>query len=297
MITTMGLLIVYFLLFLLTSPISPLVQPSFLRLSTPRHPVSFLCAADKAGEDNEKSTMAKEQNILTKFDTRALLKSLEWNGWSQGKEKRATPASEQNLPYAPPRDAPERTPVSSPTSPSPDPARPPLSSMINVDAFLQSNNGEDVASSDLGVRNEVVKKQPSTVSDSVQLTSWSDFVSSLRSPAQPDVVGDVESLLVNVTRNLDTFIGEASSSNLLSVLIKESTKTIMTNRGGLKAASESIIAAAEKNAQDLGLDLSSTADQARATAQYTGEIVEVSSDEECSNEQYISGPERFDAVY
>ena len=68
---------------------------------------------------------------------------------------------------------------------------------------------------------------------------------------------------------------QASSNKLVTALIKESTKTIMTNRGGLKAASESIIAAAEKNAQDLGLDLSSTADQARATAQYTGEIVEL----------------------
>ena len=37
----------------------------------------------------------------------------------------------------------------------------------------------------------------------------------------------------------------------------------------------SIIAAAEKNAQDLGLDLSSTASQARATAQYTGDLVEL----------------------
>ena len=110
--------------------------------------------------------------------------------------------------------------------------------MINVDAFLQSNNGDDITSSSKPQQSlsltDLTPTSPPASAVAVQLTSWNDFVSSLRSPAQ----SDVESLLLNVTRNLDLFIGEASSNNLVTALIKESTKTIMTNRGGLKAASE-----------------------------------------------------------
>lgn len=93
-----------------------------------------------------------------------------------------------------------------------------------------------------------------------------------------DSIGDAaatEKVLKDMTKNLESFVNEYSTSKIIQSIIAQTTKTIMSNKGGLKAASENIIATAEKLALEQGLDMSDAASKARATAKYTAELVEL----------------------
>ena len=106
------------------------------------------------------------------------------------------------------------------------------------------------------------------------VTSWDAFVSKLTVPTK-GTADDAEKILRELTKNLEGLLNEGSSMRILQGLLGQATRTLFSNKGGLKAASESIIASAERMALDQGLDVSDAAAKARATAEYTEKIVDL----------------------
>jgi hypothetical protein len=84
--------------------------------------------------------------------------------------------------------------------------------------------------------------------------------------------------LSSFTTNVEVLLKQTQASTplLMNALIGSATSLVLDNKSGLKAASETLIERAEKLALEQGVDLSDAAASARATAEFTEELVELS---------------------
>lgn len=116
---------------------------------------------------------------------------------------------------------------------------------------------------------------------------WNKLVSSLQQSVMQRTTSDgealtfaAENILNEATKRMELFLNETSSvvppGTVEDLIMRASQVLNLDERGsgGLKAAADGIVKAAEDLAREQGLNVTEAADRARATTQYTAQLVD-----------------------
>ena len=115
---------------------------------------------------------------------------------------------------------------------------------------------------------------------------WNKLVSSLQQSVMQRTTSDgeamafaAENILNEATKRMELFLNETSSvvppGTVEHLILRASQVLNLDERGsGLKAAADGIVKAAEDLAREQGLNVTEAADRARATTQYTAQLVD-----------------------